>query len=65
MARDLNLSVLFNVIDTNSDNQLSKAEFKQKLRALHIGLEEEEMEGLFQDLDARRAGYVTYNSFVE
>ena len=43
--------MLFNVIDTNSDMTLGKSEFKQKLRALHVGLLEEEFEALFQELD--------------
>lgn len=57
--------MLFNVIDTNSDNQLSKAEFKQKLRALHLNLEEEELESLFKYLDADRDGCVSYREFIE
>ena len=33
-GQDVSLSVLFNVIDTNSDKKLGKSEFKQKARAL-------------------------------
>lgn len=47
----LSISVLFNVIDSNADKSLSKSEFKQKLRGLHVGLVEEEYEALFANLD--------------
>jgi Ca2+-binding EF-hand superfamily protein len=47
---------LFNVIDTNSDNSLSKPEFKTKMRGLQMGLEEEELESLFKDLDINNDG---------
>ena len=57
--------MLFNVIDSNSDNTLSKAEFKQKMRALHMGLEEEELEALFRDLDVNSDAKISYNEFVK
>lgn len=65
ISQDVTLSMLFNVIDTNSDNQLSKAEFKHKLRSLHMGLEEEELESLFRDLDIDNSGNISYNEFVK
>jgi|TARA_B110000285_G_C15116843_1_gene614635 Ca2+-binding EF-hand superfamily protein len=58
------LSTLFQVIDSNSDSQLAKAEFKQKMRGLHMGLEEEELEAMFNDLDVNRDGHVSYNEFI-
>lgn len=63
-SQDVTLSMLFSVIDTNSDNQLSKSEFKQKLRALHMGLEEEELECLFKHLDTNGDGVVSYSEFI-
>ena len=38
IGQDVSLSVLFNVIDTNSDKKLNRSEFKQKARALHLEL---------------------------
>jgi calmodulin len=57
--------MLFNVIDTNSDNMLNKAEFKHKMRSLHLGLEEEELESLFRDLDVNGDSNISYNEFVK
>jgi Ca2+-binding EF-hand superfamily protein len=65
ISQDVTLSMLFNVIDTNSDNILSKAEFKHKMRSLHMGLEEEELESLFRDLDINNDASVSYNEFVK
>ena len=65
ISQDVTLSMLFNVIDSNSDNTLSKAEFKQKMRALHMGLEEEELEALFRDLDVNSDAKISYNEFVK
>ena len=65
ISQDVTLSMLFNVIDSNSDNSLSKAEFKQKMRALHMGLEEEELEALFRDLDINNDAKISYNEFVK
>jgi len=65
ISQDVTLSMLFNVIDSNSDNNLSKPEFKQKMRALHMGLEEEELESLFRDLDVNGDAKISYNEFVK
>lgn len=65
ISQDVALSVLFSVIDTNSDNKLSRPEFKQKMRGLHMGLAEEELEALFRDLDANNDGAIAYTEFIE
>lgn len=65
ISQDVTISMLFNVIDSNSDNVLSKSEFKQKMRALHMGLEEEELESLFRDLDVNNDSKISYNEFVK
>jgi Ca2+-binding EF-hand superfamily protein len=65
ISQDVSLSVLFNVLDTNADKKLSKAEFKQKMRGLHMNLAEEELEGLFTELDTDDDGAITYMAFVE
>ena len=65
ITQDVTLSVLFNVIDSNSDNQLSKQEFKQKMRGLHMGLDEPELDVLFKDLDINGDGYISYNEFIK
>ena len=60
ISQDVTLSMLFNVIDSNSDSSLSKSEFKQKMRALHMGLEEEKLESLFRDLDVNGDAKISY-----
>ena len=65
IVNDVTLSILFNVIDSNSDNRLTKQEFKHKIRGLHIGLEEAEIEELFKDLDANNDGHIVYDEFVK
>lgn len=62
---DLTVSMLFNVIDTNSDNKVTRLEFKQKLRGLHIGLEEQEIEVLFVEIDRNREGKVSQFEFAK
>ena len=64
ISNDVTLSILFNVIDSNSDNRLSKAEFKSKLRGLQIGLEEQELDTLFYHFDLNQDGYISYNELV-
>lgn len=49
--QNVTLSVLFNVIDTNADQSLSKAEFNSKMKALHLNLKEDEIDALFRKLD--------------
>lgn len=34
------------------------------MRGLHMGLEEEELEAMFNDLDVNRDGHVSYNEFI-
>ena len=57
--------MLFNILDTNSDDTLNKGEFSQKLRALHIGIEEGEIESLFKHLDKNKNGEISYAEFVQ
>ena len=64
LSQDLTLSMLFNVIDVNSDSQLSKAEFKHQLNAMHLDLKPEELDALFKKLDLDNDGQVTYQEFI-
>jgi len=61
----MTLHMLFQVIDSNSDKRLTKQEFKQKFRGLHIGLEEEEIESLFRDLDVHGDGKIAEQEFIK
>ena len=64
-SQEVPLSVLFNVIDSNSDKKLNKSEFKQKMRALHLDLQEEELEALFNDIDIDNDKYIIYDEFIQ
>lgn len=64
-SQDVTLSMLFSVIDTNSDEQLSRSEFSRKLTAMRAGLEPEEVDVLFKHLDANKDGSVSYGEFVQ
>ena len=65
IVNDVTLSGLFNVIDSNSDNRLTRQEFKHNLRALSVGLAEEEIEELFKDLDVNHDGNISYDEFIK
>jgi len=64
-SQDVTLSMLFSVIDTNSDDLLSRSEFSRKLTAMQAGLEPEQVDCLFKHLDANKDGNVSYSEFVQ
>ena len=64
LQQDVTLSILFNVLDTNSDNSLQRSEFNSKLAALHIDLKADELEALFKSLDKNGDGNITYHEFI-
>lgn len=57
--------MLFAVIDSNSDDLLSRQEFSRRLSAMQAGLEAEEAEALFRHLDADKDGNIRYGEFVQ
>ena len=63
--QDITLATLFKLIDTNSDEHLSIAEFKQKLKALQTPLDDSEMLTLFQNIDKASTGTINYQMFVQ
>lgn len=58
-SQDVTLSMLFAVIDTNSDDPLSRQEFSRRLSAVQAGLEAEEVDALFTHLDGDRDGNIS------
>ena len=64
-SQDVTLSMLFAVIDTNSDDLLSRQEFSRRLSAMQAGLEAEEVEALFKHLDGDKDGNIRYGEFVQ
>ena len=64
LSQDLNIGMMFAVIDTNSDSEIQLNEFKQKLRAMRIQLEEDEMHAFFRGLDKNNSGTIDFGEFV-
>lgn len=62
--QDITLATLFKLIDTNSDQQLTINEFKQKLKALQVPLDDSELHSLFQHIDRGSKGIIDYHLFV-
>ena len=64
MGKDLNIGMMFALIDTNSDSEVQLAEFKRKMRAMHCVLEDDEASAFFRTLDKNNSGTIDYNEFV-
>ena len=57
--------MIFAVLDTDSSKQISRTEFRQKLKAMHMRLDDDEILGLFKHLDSNGDGAVGYAELVE
>lgn len=64
-SQDINLGVIFSILDTDSNKQITRVEFKQKLKAMHMRLDDEEISSLFKQLDSNSDGAVGYSELVE
>jgi Ca2+-binding EF-hand superfamily protein len=64
-AQDVNLGVIFAVLDTDSSQQIDFGEFKRKLKALHMNLDDDEMASIFKSMDINGSNSITYNELVE
>ena len=62
---DIGLSSLFKVIDTNSDEMLSLAEFMQKMKSLQVPLEDLELDALYKILDKTGTGNISLKNFIQ
>lgn len=62
--QDTNLSVIFAVLDTDSSKNIDCAEFKRKIRAMHMGLDEEEIIAIFKAMDMNNDGVISYDELV-
>ena len=51
---------MFQVIDTDSSGAMEFAEFKQKVKGLHMRLDDEEIVAIFKNLDMNSNGSVSY-----
>lgn len=64
MSKDLNIGMMFALIDTNSDSEVSLPEFRRKMRAMHCMLEEDEASAFFRNLDKNNTGNFNFDEFV-
>lgn len=63
--QDVNLGVIFAVLDTDSSKQIDFPEFKRKLRAMHMNLDNDEVTSIFRSMDMNNDGSIAYNELVE
>lgn len=61
----MNLGVIFAVLDTDSNKQIDFVEFKKKIRALHMRMEDDEIASIFRSMDTNNDGNIAYNELVE
>lgn len=64
LSQDLNIGMMFAIMDTNSNSEISFPEFKQKMRAMHIQLDEDECAAIFRKLDINNSGDISFDEFV-
>ena len=64
LSQDLNLGMMFAIMDTNSDSDVSFPEFKQKMRQMHVQLDEDEVQAIFRKLDLNGSGSIDFDEFV-
>ena len=64
-AKDMSLGVMFRVIDADSTGAMELPEFKNKIKGLHMNLDDEEVVAIFRSLDLNSSGAVTYAELVE
>lgn len=59
------VGVMFNVLDTNSDKNIASNEWSKKVRAMHLGLDDEEIMALFRKLDKNHSNSISYQEISE
>lgn len=64
-SQDVNVGVIFAVLDTESNKAITLSDFKQKVKAMHMRLDDEEANALFRHLDLNNDGSISYNELVE
>ena len=64
-GRDINLGVMFAILDSNSNHALSFSEFRSKVHQLEMRLEEEEILALFKSLDKNGNQSITFDELID
>jgi len=64
LSQDLNIGMMFALMDTNSDSKIALPEFRRKMRAMHVMLEEDEANAFFRTIDINGSGTLDFEEFV-
>ena len=56
--------MMFAIMDTNSNSMISLPEFKQKMRSMHIPIDEDETTAFFRKIDINGSGSIDFDEFV-
>ena len=64
-GKDINLGVMFAILDSNSNNSLSFQEFRAKVYSLDMRLEEEEILALYKSLDKNGNQLITFDELID
>jgi Ca2+-binding EF-hand superfamily protein len=58
--RDMDIRDIFNKIDSNKDEKISRIELKRMLHAMNVKLSEDEFEQLFKSIDIDGSQFITF-----
>ena len=64
ISQDLNLGMMFAIIDTDSNSTIAFNEFRQKMRMMHLPLDDEEANAFFRHLDINNSNTLDFVEFV-
>lgn len=64
-AQDINLGSVFAILDSDGNKSITVNEFRSKIKALHIPMEDDEVYALYAALDANKDGNIDYGELVE
>ena len=63
--QDINLSVIFRVMDANSSGKIDFPEFKSRVKGLHMQLEDDEIVAIFKSMDIDNSNTISYSELCE
>jgi len=64
-TQDISLSILFNIMDTDSNKSIDKMEFRSRIQALKINIDTDDIDMLFKSIDRDSSGTITYIEFCK
>lgn len=64
ISQDLNLGMMFAIIDTDSSSTIAFNEFREKMRMMHLHLEDDEANAFFRHLDIDNSNSIDFVEFI-